>query len=243
MSLLSRLREKRASKIATATPATFATDEWINERTVASVATVTVATFPQGQQTALSATVRVGDIPTASRTSLFCFSDHNPVAVDCHPDVFPMEGLESQLDVVAVEPFTPIVQQAAVALFAGEELGLASISEMMGQSNWDAEAWGSFLGQTSFKKSTQNRRSREDLGDDLRTCRQCLNLMGRVCRVAQPGGRVSANRGYTPQPDLPIRCAGYLPGIVDPDQRPGILRWPGLGALCRNLPADSAIEG
>ena len=42
MSVLSRLREKQAGRIATATPATFATEEedrWRNVATVATVAT------------------------------------------------------------------------------------------------------------------------------------------------------------------------------------------------------------
>lgn len=63
---------------------------------------------------------------------------------------------------------------------------------------------------------------------DLRTCRQCQNLRGRICRIAQPGGLVSANRGYTPRPDVPMRCTGYLPHSNDPDPSPGTMRWPGL---------------
>lgn len=63
---------------------------------------------------------------------------------------------------------------------------------------------------------------------DLRTCRQCQNLRGRICRIAQPGGLVSANRGYRPRPNVPMRCAGYLPHSDDPDPRPGTMRWPGL---------------
>ena len=43
MSLLSRLREKQANRIATATPATFATQAKVGSQTVATVATVTVA--------------------------------------------------------------------------------------------------------------------------------------------------------------------------------------------------------
>ena len=43
MSLLSKLREKQASRIATATPATFATQAKVGSQSVATVATVTVA--------------------------------------------------------------------------------------------------------------------------------------------------------------------------------------------------------
>lgn len=72
---------------------------------------------------------------------------------------------------------------------------------------------------------------------DRRTCTQCLNLRGRICCIAKPGGKVSANRGYTPLPDLPIRCLGYMPNADDHDQRPGSLRWPGLTTPI-NLPAS-----
>lgn len=64
--------------------------------------------------------------------------------------------------------------------------------------------------------------------DDLQTCRSCRNLEERVCRVARPGGLVSARRGYEPIADLLQRCRGYSPLPADPDQRRGIDRWPGL---------------
>lgn len=64
--------------------------------------------------------------------------------------------------------------------------------------------------------------------DNRRTCRQCMNLRGRVCSVASPGGIVSANRGYAPDTDTMQRCNGYLPDPTDEDQRPGTTRWPGL---------------
>lgn len=67
-----------------------------------------------------------------------------------------------------------------------------------------------------------------DADDDRRRCTQCLNLRGRVCSVAIPGGLVSANRGYQPMRNVLQRCAGYLPNETDNDQRTGNERWPGL---------------
>jgi hypothetical protein len=64
--------------------------------------------------------------------------------------------------------------------------------------------------------------------DDRRRCSQCLNLRGRVCTVAKPGGLVSANVGYRPAPDTLQRCAGYLPNASDANQQSGRERWPGL---------------
>lgn len=70
--------------------------------------------------------------------------------------------------------------------------------------------------------------------DDRRTCAQCRNLASRVCSVAKPGGIVSANRGYRPNPAILLRCIGYLPNQSDNDQRPGGERWPGLSITPRN---------
>jgi len=64
--------------------------------------------------------------------------------------------------------------------------------------------------------------------DDRRTCSQCLNLRGRACAIAKPGGLVSANLDYQPTTAALQRCAGYLPNPDDHDQRPGRERWTGL---------------
>jgi hypothetical protein len=63
--------------------------------------------------------------------------------------------------------------------------------------------------------------------DDRRRCTHCLNLAADgICRVAEPGGRVKARRGYQPHPSWWHRCPEYLPGTEDPDSRPGRERWP-----------------
>lgn len=65
--------------------------------------------------------------------------------------------------------------------------------------------------------------------DDRRRCAHCLNrLPNGICKVATPGGLVSANRGYRPDPEVLQRCAGYHPCTDDPDRRLGRERWPGL---------------
>lgn len=45
--------------------------------------------------------------------------------------------------------------------------------------------------------------------EDMHLCTECRNLRGGVCTVAQPGGAVSAMRGYRPAPDIRHRCGGY----------------------------------
>lgn len=65
--------------------------------------------------------------------------------------------------------------------------------------------------------------------DDRRRCTHCLNLRhGGVCKVAAPGGLVSAVHGYRPNQAALHRCSGYRPCPDDPDQRPGLERWQGL---------------
>lgn len=65
--------------------------------------------------------------------------------------------------------------------------------------------------------------------DDRRRCVHCLNIrLGGICKVAKPGGLVSAVRDYRPNPVVLHRCAGYRPCPDDPDPRPGLERWPGL---------------
>jgi hypothetical protein len=66
--------------------------------------------------------------------------------------------------------------------------------------------------------------------DDRRRCAHCLNLLADgVCKVAIPGGPVSARQGYKPNPAILQRCAGYRPCPDDPDRRPGRERWPEFG--------------
>ena len=68
--------------------------------------------------------------------------------------------------------------------------------------------------------------------DDRRTCQQCTSLSpdGR-CRAAGRGELpYVASRIYSPVLDVPKRCEGYRPTAADPDQRPGVERWPGLKA-------------
>lgn len=65
-------------------------------------------------------------------------------------------------------------------------------------------------------------------GDDRRTCPECGCYQDRRCTIAKPGGLVSAARGYTPAPDILRRCEGFAPLPDDPDQRPGVERFPWL---------------
>ena len=70
------------------------------------------------------------------------------------------------------------------------------------------------------------------VGDDqMRTCGQCRNLSpGGRCLAAWRGESFGAgtvfSRNYAPSPEVLLRCACYVPGAEDKDQRSGAERWP-----------------
>ncbi len=235
MSLSNLIRRKSEPVgFATATPATFATQEGERGRTVAAVATVAVAKSPQGQ-TAPPAKVGAGGTATASRWWLIHYPDRDPVEVACCPEAPHADILERHPDAVAAEPFTPTIRQASAPLTASEETAIrawlalieetdpATIAEVISQCQRDADARDYFT-----RRAAAELPKPDPFPDDRRTCLQCLNLRGRVCSVATPGGVVSANKGYRPQADTLQRCAGYLPNAAETDRRPGRERWPGL---------------
>ena len=235
MSLLSRLREKQAGKVATATPATFATQAGGERRTVASVATVTVAKSPQGQ-TASPAKVGAGDTATVSRWWLIHYPDRDSVEVACCPEATHADILERHPDAVAAEPFTPTIRPLAPMTASDEtvirawlalieETDPAIIAEVIGRCQQDADARDYFTGRAAADNLQKNRA--DAANDDRRTCDQCANLIARRCQAAKRG-EIVASRSYEPIRDLPRRCEGYAPGADDPDRRHGRERWPGL---------------
>ena len=100
-----------------------------------------------------------------------------------------------------------------------------TIAEVIGQCQRIADVRDYFTGRAAAELPTS-----DPLPDDRRACRQCLNLRGRACMIAEleRGALLVANRGYRPAPDTPQRCAGYTPLANDSDQRNGAERWPGL---------------
>jgi len=198
------------------------------------MATVAVAS-PKGGQTALPPKVGANERTTAWRCWLIHYLDRDPVEVACYPDATHAEILEWHPDTVAAEPFTPTIWQPSLPLTANEETAIrawlalieetdpAIIAEVIGQCQRDADARDYFTGRAAVELPKL-----DPFPDDRRRCSQCLNLRGRVCSVAIPGGLVSANRGYQPMRDVLQRCAGYLPDATDNDKRTGSKRWPGL---------------
>ena len=234
MSLSNLIRRKSEPVgFATATPATFATQEGERGRTVASVATVAVAKSPQGQ-TAPPAKVGAGDTATASRWWLIHYPDREPLEVACCPEATHADILERHPDAVAAEPFTPTIRQPSAPLTASEETAIrawlalieetdpATIAEVIGQCQRNADARDYFTGRAAMELPKP-----DPFPDDRRTCDHCANLIARRCQAAKRG-EIVASRNYEPIRDLPRRCEGYAPGADDPDRRHGRERWPGL---------------
>lgn len=64
--------------------------------------------------------------------------------------------------------------------------------------------------------------------DDRRTCATCTQIGSYGPCMAARRGEIVASRTYEPDRKLLRRCEGYRPDRTDPDQRPGLQRWPGL---------------
>jgi hypothetical protein len=151
MSLLSKLREKQAGKIATTTPATLSTQEGVRGRTVARVATVNVAKSPM-YQIAASAQIGVADATTPSRWWLIHYPNREPLRVASAPPTTYTEIRKQYPNALGLEPFTPSIRQPSAQLSANEEtlirawLALieepdpATIAEVIGQCQRDADA-------------------------------------------------------------------------------------------------------
>ena len=165
---------------------------------------------------------------------LFHFTDRDNLPVTFAPAVDHAAALAYYPEAVAAEPIPERPQRVATEAEAKEITVLIGIifandtdvncNEALAAALADPE--GALL---CYRTIAEERGlALPDGDDDRRRCSQCLNLRGRVCSVAIPGGLVSANRGYQPMRDVLQRCAGYLPNATDNDQRPGRERWPGL---------------
>jgi hypothetical protein len=175
-----------------------------------------------------------GDTATASRWWLIHYPDRDPVEVACCPEATHADILERHPDAVAAEPFTPTIRQASAPLTASDETAIrawlalieetdpATIAEVIGQCQRDADARDYFTGRAAAELPKP-----DPFPDDRRTCDQCANLIARRCQAAKRG-EIVASRNYEPIRDLPRRCEGYAPGADDPDRRHGRERWPGL---------------
>ena len=233
MTLSALIRKRDTGSLATAIPAISATQPKGKAATVARIATVAVAN-PIDEKTAPPVIVSPRDTATASRCWLIHFRDLEPVEMIVSPPATHAEILERHPDAVAAEPFTPIIRQPSVPITPEEETAIrawlalieetdpATIAEVIGQCQGDADARDYFTGRAAAELPKP-----APLPDDRRTCDQCANLIARRCHAAKRG-EIVASRNYEPIRDLSRRCEGYAPGAADTDRRPGRERWPGL---------------
>jgi len=235
VTLSSLIRKRATGSIATAIPAISATQPRGEAATVARIATVAVAN-PREGQTAPPAKVGAGDTATASRWWLIHYPDRDPVEVACCPEATHAEILERHPDAIAAEPFTPTLRHPSAPMTAEaetvirawlaliEETDSATIAEVIGQCQRDADARDYFTGRAAVELAKP-----DSFPDDRRTCSQCTNLRQRICTIAKPerGAMVVAIRGYRPDPTRLLRCEGYAPLASDSDQRTGAERGPG----------------
>ncbi|MBK9955722.1 MAG: hypothetical protein IPP18_11435 [Rhodocyclaceae bacterium] len=225
MTLSALIRKRDTGNLATAIPAISATQPKGEAATVARIATVAVAN-PKEEKTAPPAKVGAGDTATASRWWLIHYPDRDPVEVACCPEATHADILERHPDAVAAEPFTPTIRQPSAPLTASEETAIrawlalieetdpATIAEVIGQCQRDAEARDYFTGRAAADNLQKNGADAA-FDDDRRTCDQCANLIARRCQAAKRG-EIVASRNYEPIRDLPRRCEGYAPGATIP---------------------------
>ena len=230
MSLSAFIRKRQPGNFATATPATLATQEGQKVRTVASVAGVAVAN---------TETVKTGDGKSWPRW-LFHFAERDDLPVTFQSAVDHGAALAYCPDEVAAEPIPERPQRKPAKAEADEITAL--ILAIYGNDTDDDRAEALAAGLADPDGALRCYRTiAKDRGisvmkaeDDRRPCSQCLNLRGRACAIAKPGGLVSANLGYQPETAVLQRCAGYLPNPNDYDQRPGRERWTGLNQQAVN---------
>lgn len=160
MTLSALIRKRDTGNLATAIPAISATQPNGEAATVARIATVAVAT-PGEEKTALPVKVSPGDTVTASRWWLIHYPDREPAEVTCSPEATHADILERHPEAVAAEPFTPTIRQSSAPLTASDESAIrawlalieetdpATIAEVIGQCQRDADARDYFTGRAA----------------------------------------------------------------------------------------------
>ena len=231
MSLLSRLQEKQAGKFATVTPATFATQVREHRLTVASVATVAVATPDKSIPEPTRAILEDGgtsDTTAPSQWWLVHFQDRSSMEVSCSPEATHEEMLGWYPEAMSAEPFTPRVRAPTTPLTAREERlirgwlsvieepDLAIINQVLRQCQNDADARVYFLRRAAAVPPP----------DDRRTCSQCANFMAGRC-LARDQKALNLHDPMHGMHNIRLRCVCYVPKLDDHDRRLGSQRWVG----------------
>lgn len=170
----------------------------------------------------------------AFRWWLVHYPDRPPEKIGCFPPATQDEVLAGKEEALAAVPFEPMPARFPLP------------SDM--REDHLVRAWLDHIGETDpairaevLAHCRSDARARRELlqwageslaphtfADDRRTCAQCANLTWRGRCLAAQRGEIFASPHFEPVPDIAQRCAGYLPGPDDTDQRPGRERWPWL---------------
>jgi hypothetical protein len=164
MSLVDLIRGKKVrDKLATATPATFATPKPEERQTVATVATVAVA-IPADSIPATPVKAGTSDTTSAFQWWRFHYSNREPKEASYCPTVNEAEALEGEPDAIYAEAFEPARRQPDGLLSENEEIEVrewltyigesdeAMIAVALKQCRTDADARDAFLQMAREKK-------------------------------------------------------------------------------------------
>lgn len=233
MILARMIRKGGLETLATAIPAIAATKAPLLTATVAGVANIAVAPR-KGERTVTSEIVCANDDSITALRWLLHFTDRESLTVSFMSALNQASALAYYPDAVAAEPQADSPRRDPTDAEAREITGLVR-AIFADETDVDQKAILAWALADPDGALRCYRAMAKDCGivlpeieDDRRRCTHCLQLRGRVCTIARPGGLVSASENYTPRRDTPHRCPGYQPKANDPDQRSGEKRWPGL---------------
>ena len=118
MTLAALIRKRESGELATAIPATPATEGGNEPLSVARIATVAVANPAEPKP---AKPCQAGAAVTASRWWLIHYANRDPLEAACCPEATHADILERHPDAVAAEPFTSTIRQPSAPMIAEEE--------------------------------------------------------------------------------------------------------------------------
>jgi len=122
-----------SGKRATATTATYATQEGGKRQAVTNIA---VAESPQGETVPLKKVCSVDKCTgTVSKWWLIHYSNRKSQEVSCCPEVTRANILERYADAIAAEPFSSTIRQASSPLTASEEIKIREWLAKIGETD------------------------------------------------------------------------------------------------------------
>ncbi len=154
MTLLALIRKREPATLANANPAIPANDRLPTGGPLATLATLALAN-PTNEKLEV---IDAADSSIASHCWLIHFIDRDPLELSYYPAATHTEILERHPNAVAAEPFIAPLRRPSAPMTANEEMTIrawlalvketdpATIAEVMGQCQHDADARDFFIG-------------------------------------------------------------------------------------------------